>query len=151
MSKQTKLLARKNLRQLTASESEIENIAKRLGYSVFRVLYTVDNMTYSIADRFADNYTGGMWTYYTSEENPAIFLMEAPTNVDAYNVSVYLNCYEGQMTPRAFGFGITLMVLNMMLGEDPSEEKIAAYYQTRDFALDVLSPDEITQFLGFID
>lgn len=108
-----------------------------------------ENLVYARARAACEAYKGGFWTYF--ELSTGGFYCAPLLGRRKLHVIWPGNHFEAQMTPDAFGIGVTLMALSSLsfdlFGYDENDSVVEAFHALRAFASQHVEAELIFRFI----
>lgn len=101
-------------------------------------------LTYTIMDQACDQYGGGLWDFYELS-NGGFFM--APDIEEPVHLIWADNFFDGFMSAKAAGIGISLMAQSQMAYATNSARFANAYHCLREYALDHEEAGSIFRFI----
>lgn len=125
---------------LVGEDQREDFLPKHMGkYSLMFELYA-----FSMMDRYAENYTGGLWDFFELS-NGGMFI--APSSEDKFHMANAINHSDEIMTAQAAGIGITLYALNALAINFEAPEMGTLYYALKNFAAEHPESRSIFRFI----
>ena len=102
-------------------------------------------LTYSLMERACESYAGGHWAFYTLSNGGFYMALD---HDEPLTLTWPDNYFEGQMSAKAAGIAISLMVQSNLAFEAHGQRFTESFHKLRDYALDHA---EASLIFGFID
>ena len=91
-----------------------------------------ENAVYGWADRFSQDYRGGLWDFRTDDAGVRFMV---PLGHDTFKVEQFMNGFEGEMLAEAYGIFCTVMGLSQMLERHRDNRALLENFERlREFA-----------------
>jgi hypothetical protein len=110
------------MKETTIEGDEERNgfLFKKLGVASFKY----EKLMFQLAERFSPDYQGGFWTFVELEKGG---FYAYPYGDKEFRVSVDTNGYEGTMSAKAFGIGVSIFAQNWMMSESDAAKSLKNY------------------------
>lgn len=132
--------------EITARIATVDERLAFLPHYVPRQFMVFENTVYGFADKFSEDYDGGLWTF-VHLSNGGFFIH--PDTEKIFDVKCWGNHFEGTLTAEAYGIGLTLFALSHLSFDKAAQASIPHRYQ--ELYAFAARHTEAGQIFSFID